>query len=178
VTEPVARASARRTVRVAVALVAGQAVLCAVIGWVTLGSGHAHKPAPVRTVEPLAAKPLVIPPPLVAPGPKPPRSSATPSPSADRKDSTSASARSRPSTRPPRSAPARVSASARAPIKPAPPPGQPALALPSPSADDEVQSPAKPLDPCAPVDAKGLTLAGLSLLCVKSDDGSLRWQIN
>jgi hypothetical protein len=178
VTEPVARASVRRTVRVAVALVAGQAVLCAVIGWVTFGSGHAHRPGPVRTVEPLAAKPLVIPPPVVTPPPRPPRSSAAPS--AAKKDTTSASPSARPSSRQPRSAPASVAEPARSPRPDSPPlpPAGPALSVPSPSSDDEVQSPVKLLDPCDPVDAPGLTVAGLSLRCVKGDDGRLHWQIN
>jgi hypothetical protein len=177
VTEPVARASVRRTVRVAVALVAGQAVLCAVIGWVTFGSGHAHRPGPVPTVEPLAAKPLVIPPPVVLPPPRPPRSPATPS--AAKKDTTSASPSARPSTREPRSTPASVAEPARSPRSgPSPPPEGPALAVPSPTPDDQVQSPVKLLDPCDPVDALGLTVAGLSLRCVKGDDGSLHWQIN
>ena len=54
-TESVARAaSPRRTVRVAVALVTGQAALCAVIGWMTFGSPD---PAPPRATRPVA--PLV-----------------------------------------------------------------------------------------------------------------------
>jgi hypothetical protein len=177
VTEPVARASVRRTVRVAVALVAGQAVLCAVIGWVTFGSGHPHRPGPVPSVEPLAARPLVIPPPAVLPPPKPPRSSATPS--AGKKDTTSASSAPRSSTGQSHSAPASAAETTRSPVRQAsPPPEGPALAQPSPSSDDEVQSPVKLLDTCEPVDALGLTVAGLSLRCVKGADGSLRWQIN
>jgi hypothetical protein len=176
VTEPVARASVRRTVRVAVALVAGQAVLCAVIGWVTFGSGHTHRTGPVPSVEPLAAKPLVIPPPAVVPPPKPPRSSATPS--AGKKDTTSASSSPRSSTGQPHAAPASVAETTRSPGRPSPPPEEPALTQPSPSSDDEVQSPVKLLDACDPVDALGLTVAGLSLRCVKGADGSLHWQIN
>ena len=62
VTEPVAHAaSPRRTVRVAVALVAGQAALCAVIGWVTFGAAEPGTPADTRQVDPLAGPPVVVP---------------------------------------------------------------------------------------------------------------------
>jgi hypothetical protein len=53
---------------VAAVLVAGQAALCAVIGWVTLVGAHAPK-AGTPTPNPLAGGPLVVPLPTVAPAP-------------------------------------------------------------------------------------------------------------
>jgi hypothetical protein len=172
VTEPVARTSVRRTVRVAVALVLGQALLCALIGWLTFGSGHAHPRGPVPTSEPLAGKPLVIPPPVVVPPPRPPRPSAEPSVT---KKVRTASPSERPSTRPPSSP---TSTPARSPVRQASPTGQPALALPTPPTADPVQSPVKVLDVCAPEDAIGLTAEGVPVTCVLGRDGNLRWQIN
>jgi hypothetical protein len=172
VTEPVARTSVRRTVRVAVALILGQAVLCAVIGWVTFGSGHAQPRGPVPTTEPLAGKPLVIPPPVVVPPPRPPQPSAEPSVS---KKVRRASPSERPSTRPSSSP---TTTPARSPVRQASPTGQPALALPTPPTAGPVQSPVKVLDVCAPADAIGLTAEGVSVTCVLGGDGTLRWQIN
>jgi hypothetical protein len=196
VTEPVARASARRTVRVAVALVAGQAALCAVIGWVTLGGPHtAGLPAP----NPLAGGPLVVPPLTVAPAPPTsvptaPRTSVRPAP-------TSAPPAPLPppvivpagatSTRPPTS----TAPQPHPPIPPAPmpvtaaktPPVAPTV-LASPSSDSNLAPTPTPTasdiqqgvvvgDPCDPVGAAGTTVDGTPVLCVLGDDGVQRWQI-
>jgi hypothetical protein len=173
VTEPVARTSVRRTVRVAVALVAGQALLCAVIGWVTFGASHAHRPgAPVSTVEPLAGKPLVMPPAVSVPPPRAPSASVTPSAKEKVKTSAPASPRQSPSRRPP------AEDSTSPPVMLASPPPRPADVAPSPTPADQVQSPVKLLDVCEPLDAKGLTADGVPVRCVKSADGTLHWQIN
>jgi hypothetical protein len=52
-----AAGTVRRTVRVAVALVVGQALLCALIGWLTLGRGHGSG----SSVDQMAAPPAVPP---------------------------------------------------------------------------------------------------------------------
>ena len=49
----------RRTVRVAVALVIGQALLYALIGWLTLGHSRSEPHRPAAPVDQLAAPPLV-----------------------------------------------------------------------------------------------------------------------
>jgi hypothetical protein len=175
VTEPVARTSVRRTVRMAVALVAGQAVLCAVIGWVTFGAGHPHRPSAAPTVEPLAVKPLVIPPPVIVPPPRPPRSSAAPS--TGRKASTAVSSERSSSTPTPRPSSSRPAA-ARPAAGRAATPDPPALVVPSPAPDDVVQSPVTVPDVCDPVDARGLTADGVSVTCVVGRDGVLRWQLS
>jgi hypothetical protein len=178
VTVPVARASVRRTVRVAAALVAAQALLCGVIGWVTFGARHPHHPTAVPTVEPLAGKPLLIPPPVIAPPapPRPPRPSASastrkkvdaPPPSSPRP------ARRTRSSPPPEPVP-EVRSSPAAQVSPS----QQTALLPTALPDGVVQSPVKILDGCAPVNAKGLTADGISVTCRQAADGTLRWQIN
>ena len=170
-TEPVARTSVHRTVRVAVALIAGQALLCGVVGWVTFGAGPArHSSAPVPTVEPLAGKPLTIPTPAPPP-PRPPKSSASSSPSA--RESSVKAVPATTATRPrPTSKPA-----ARIPLKQVSPP-PPVPALPIPASADPVQSPVELFDVCAPAGALGRTADGVSVRCVLGIDGTLHWQIN
>jgi hypothetical protein len=185
VTEPVAGApSVRRTVRVAVALLAGQALLCAVIGWLNFGPSPAHRGA-ARPVDPLAA------PPFVAPAPSAGRvktSAATPRPTR-----TSAKEKA-PTTRPPRptlpppdpESPSIVdapspAASSLEPVQPAPPETTPELGTrpppPSPSPSDKVQAPVKVSDDCAPEGALGKTSNGTNVRCVRKADGELRWEI-
>ena len=55
----------RRTVRVAVALLLGQAVLVAVIGWVTYRYSPAHRHRGAAVVDQMAGAPRVLPPPAV-----------------------------------------------------------------------------------------------------------------
>jgi cytoskeletal protein RodZ len=167
--------SVRRTVAVATALVASQAVLCAVIGWVTFGGKDAAHSQP-RAAEPLLGPPLVVPPVTVVPVTTPP------SHHPEKADKTATSA--------PRhtSAPARVSASAEAspsiealPAAPSPPATSPTVsglvrpaATPSPSAtqpDVEVGA------TCDPENADGLTTDGVAVRCLRDDDGNLVWQI-
>jgi hypothetical protein len=82
-----ATSGVRRTVRLAAALVVGQVLLVAVIGWVTFTYADKRPGGNTPAVERLAAPPAAIPPPAVpAPG-----DSATPAPPA----STSTSGRTR-----------------------------------------------------------------------------------
>jgi hypothetical protein len=193
VTVPVARASARRTVRVAAALVAGQAVLCAVIGYVTLG-GHATRDTnAARTDNPLAAHPFVRP----APAPPSPTTAAPKQPAAAKSTigRPAATARSRRSPEltptPPaaESPPDVLVAPAGPPTGPTTPTGPPTT--PSPDATSSTGQSGQPPSPpaslptqesvtvgesCAPVDAPGVTTDGIVAHCVSSDDGVLRWQ--
>jgi hypothetical protein len=199
VTVPVARASARRTVRVAAGLVAGQAVLCAVIGYITLGDHGSGGTAVGRMRNPLAAEPFAPSAPAVpipspstttttaAPEPPPvPRLTAVRRPASER-------SRQRPAVTPPP-----TSAAESAPgILIAPPPSTtaPATAPPSlpPSAStsetpsSETGAPSPPVsqstdfpvtdgEVCAPVDAQGTTTDGKAALCVSGTDGVLRWR--
>jgi hypothetical protein len=177
----------RRTVRVATALVAGQALLCAVIGWVTIGPPDAG-PRAARTVEPLAAPPVV--PSLAGPAPAPPRvspppdSAQTPSPRGSRARSSASRAPA-----PPRRT--------RATTKPAPPPDEsPTLVIAppepgetrttpdpgiigtvAPSPVETVQGPVTVGEECEPEGAPGITADDRKVRCVRNDDGDLRWQI-
>ena len=160
--------------RVAAALVVGQVLLCAVIGWVTFRSGQTRRPDSVPPADPLAAKPLAIPPPVVVPPPSPkPSASSSAARKAALSTEPSARASSKPPPSPPAPAEARKSPATRPPLA-----AQPDLVVPTPEPDASVQSPVKVLDPCDPVDATGLTADGVSVRCVEGDDGTLRWQIN
>ena len=195
-TEPVARASARRTVRVAVALVAGQAALCAVIGWITLGGPHtAGLPAP----NPLAGGPLVVPPLTVAPAPPTsvptaPRTSVRPAPTsappaplpppvivpagATSTRPPTSTARQRPLPITPTPIPV-TTAKTFPPVAPtvlASPSGTNLAPTPTPTASD-IQRGVVVGDPCDPVGAAGTTVDGTPVLCVLGDDGVQRWQI-
>jgi hypothetical protein len=182
VTEPVARTSVRRTVRMAVALVAGQAALCAVIGWVTFGAGHPDRPGnAAQAVDPLADPPQIEPPATAAPAP--PGSATVPPAPPAAKASTSTRASSHPAApKPHRSTPARAAPvpaprqSAAAP-RPSPPGGQAELQHPSP-APTGTQSGAVLGEPCDPVGAPGLTVDHIVLHCILGIDGNQSWQIN
>jgi hypothetical protein len=181
VTEPVARAvSPRRTVRVAVALVAGQATLCAVIGWVTFGP---PEPAPQAAgVNPLTS-PIELPtsslplPPLPMPPAPPDASMSKAAPLSPRAPRSSKPATSRATSKPAAEEPRPIIATDEVP--PEPPPTSPTLNLtPPPSAVDEVQFPVVEGAPCSPEGAQGLTSEQVELRCEKDDDGDLVWQIN
>jgi hypothetical protein len=190
VTVPVARGSARRTVRVAAALIAGQAALCAVIGYLTLGGPHLHKGSSAPAApDPLAGAPLVVPPPQIPP----PSSDAAPK---QPPDSTSRSSVAASAGRPSRSAapeqqrilaaePSPPSATSPAAASP------PAIAsvppsAPSPSVGDQFASPnptntdiqrdVEVGDSCSPLGADGLTADGTAVRCLRGADGQLRWQ--
>jgi hypothetical protein len=197
VTVPVARASARRTVRVAAGLVAGQAVLCAVIGYVTLG-GHGSGGTTARgTIDPLAAEPFRMPIPRVPPlsptnvAPQQPATAkfTSPRPPAGTRSRHHSDVTPAP-TPPPAAEPApdilvATSLPTTAPV-PVPPslPGPDATSIP---ASTESAAPSPPVSEsttpdvqvgamCNPVNARGLTTDGKAALCVSETDGVLRWQ--
>jgi hypothetical protein len=194
VTVPVARASARRTVRVAAGLVAGQAVLCAVIGYVTLGNPVSHTTNGARIIQPLGAGPIALTPPAVRP-PSPP----TVPPAATTRST-------------PARAPAATGSRHRTEVTPAPTPtpaaepppdllvgtsdpssgasSNPTVA-PTSTAAPEVpstasstdQAPSPPVtqlsvtigDTCAPIDAVGVATDGSAVRCAVDADNVLRW---
>jgi hypothetical protein len=187
VTVPVARGSARRTVRVAVALVAGQAALCAGIGYLTLGGAHQHSHASPGAADPLAAGPLVVPPVQIMPpsagsaAPRPPSASTTRTTAttpATRPPPAAGSDRQRAAAEPPSSP---LADPATAPMPPPVPtktiaPTGPQFLTPEPS-DSGVQQDVKLGDVCSPVGADGLTTDDQKVRCVRDADGQLRWQL-
>jgi hypothetical protein len=66
-------------------------------------------------------------------------------------------------------------------VQPAPPEATPGLATrpppPAPSPTDQVQSPVKVGEDCAPEGALGKTSNGTNVKCVRKADGGLRWEI-
>jgi hypothetical protein len=186
VTAPVARGSARRTVRVAVALIAGQAALCAVIGYLTLGGPHLHSHASPAAADPLAAGPLVVPPVQIMPpsaaavAPKPPSASSsrpTATTLAARRSDSADPDRQRAAAEPPPS----PLVEPPTPLPPAAPtkaasPSGPQFATPQPS-DSDIQQNVKVGDVCSPIGADGVTADEESVRCVRSADGQLRWQL-
>ena len=175
-TEPGARAtSVRRTVTVATALVASQAVLCAVIGWITFGGGDEPAHSKARAAEPLLGPPIVVPPASVAPVGS---LSATPhhSPARIARSTlkpTSAPARA---VGPPAS-PGRTGATEIAPKPPVTTHGTNLAPRPTPSAS-EVQRNAEVGKQCDPEDANGVTADDIAVRCVRDSDGNLVWQID
>jgi hypothetical protein len=201
VTVPVARPSARRTVRVAAALVAGQAALCAVIGYVTLGGPPTRGPEAAPRVDPVAIPPLVVPAPTVPPPLS--RTTVAPAPplvarSTTARPRTIARPKQRPelSPTPPSQAPPGilVASSDPGPVPPIPPVTPvPPTPTPAPSTESAIsESPAPvppPLPPssatqppvtvgdtCDPADGPGRSADGTAVLCVPGNDGVARWQ--
>jgi hypothetical protein len=158
----------RRTVRTAVALVVGQALLCALIGWLTFGRSTATAPGRrgSTTVDGLALRP-VDPSSSTAPR-NPPRSV----PAASGSARTVPGATRHLPTAPPTVAPAPSSA---APAAPAVPP-EPSTLLasnttapvvpPAPPASVEVQAPVLVGARCRPAGAFGLTVDGTAVRCL------------
>lgn len=181
VTEPVPSAtSPRRTVRVAVALVAGQAALCAVIGFVTFGPGPGSTSAGQAGAE--ARAPVVMPTANIglpaAPLPPVPGKSTAPPPKPQVKPSRVGHAKAEPS-------PKRTTRRAAAPPKPisAPTTTKPAASKPpdigvAPTATpgNEFQLPVKKGDECETEGDRGRTLGGDAVRCAKGEDGALSWQ--
>ena len=187
----------RRTVRVAMALVAAQAALCAVIGWFMFGSPHTG-PEPRGSVDPHAGAPTAIP----AVSVRLPAASPAPTPAAER---TAASPSARRSFRAP--AP---------PPEPPVPPERPAVdedrSEPTPTVDEEspstvisrapTASPSEPTpgpdpesgsptpaatitpdpvvlgQPCPDEGEPGVTADDIVVHCVPGADGTLRWQVD
>jgi hypothetical protein len=183
VTEPVPSAtSPRRTVRVAVALVAGQAALCAVLGYLTFGAGPSTTSAPDRAAE--ARAPAVMPTASlavpVAPMPPVPGTSASTRSTPQRKSRTVVGAKAEPSPRkkatrqaeePPRTIIAPDDGADPAPQPTGPKPTGGATATPG----DELSGPKKVGDPCDTEGLLGLTAEGKPVRCTRDDDGDLRW---
>lgn len=187
-TASVARGTARRTVRVAVALIAGQAALCAVIGYVTLGGPSLHKGTATPQANPLAGGPIEVPPALVLPAPTagaptPPHVSATPHRSPSRRGVARTSAPATGQRAEVEVPPSLESASMDPSSEPVPP--QVPTTTPSPSTGNQLATPSatpsavqlnvKVGDPCSPVGAAGQTADGKAVTCVQGVDGTLRW---
>jgi hypothetical protein len=163
-------ASVRRTVLVAGALLAGQALLCAVIGVVTFGE-RGGEPADVRVAGPRFAPPPVAP---SAPGPSPTRSAAAKQRGAVR------SSMSRPVS-PPAGPPSR--SSSPAPREAGPVASQPpavttppeVIGLPPPPS---AGAPAPPVvnEPCDTEGLIGMTVTGQVVRCAHGLGGMLRWR--
>jgi hypothetical protein len=186
----------RRTVRVAVSLLLGQALLCAVIGWVTYRYSPAHRHRGPTVVDQLAdaprrhPKPAEVRPAETSPGPRAtnrprtrapvPRSTAPPSfpvPTL--------------SAQPVISLPVTLPAPPVTPVPPAPsaPPVSLApTALPArppnspvPSVDlfppGPVQQPVTVGEPCHPLGAIGRTAKGTEVRCLRTRTHRQRWKI-
>ena len=199
-TVPVARAHVRRNVRMAVALVVGQAVLCVVIGYIALGGLGTHPKAPPRAVGPLAV----------------PTTEATPQPSAN------ARTPSPPGQSVPAGGPGQLGTPADPPVLPATMAAPPAdtagttpllvaptgglptgttipslLEAPSPATvesattsatttsdptaaatqNSRLQPTAVLGDPCPRAGATGVTSDGVDVVCLPDAHGTLVWQL-
>jgi hypothetical protein len=178
----------RRTVRVAVALVAGQLLLCTVIGWVTFSHPRerAHRDS-------AAVDQMVVPPIPIAPSPSPPAPSPTPAPTPTtaipRKHSTHQVDRAPPATTaqpaveaatggPAAAAPATTSESPQVTLLP---PAASVVPAPSPSASatptEAVEEPVVAGAPCDRLGALGRTADGVDVRCLPDRQGRLRWKI-
>jgi hypothetical protein len=184
--------SSRRTVRVAIALAAGQAALCAVIGWVTFGPGLDGSVAG-KPLDSVAGAPAVIPAPSVGVPPAPLPVPSSPKPAAR----TTSRTHERPAAEKPRTTRAAVAETRQSPA-PAPAPtstpsaaGTTSAALlpPSPPRQpDDMTGSASP-DPtaaaaevevgveCDDEGAPAVTIDDHAVQCVRGDDGVLRWQL-
>ena len=166
--------------RVAVALVAGQAALCVVIGWVTFGpSGPEPEPQPQAAGggPPLSER-IVFPTPPTVPAvvAPPPGASASKAPSSPRASRSSTSPTTRATSKQVTEEPQpNIAPAEDAPVPPEPDPGV-AATLP-PSSIAPVQSPAVEDESCDPEGAEGLTSDGVELRCVLDAGGDLVWQI-
>ena len=187
-----ATSGVRRTVRLAAALVVGQVLLVAVIGWVTFTQAGQHSGRDTPAVEQLAAPPAVIPPPAV---PAPTRS-ATPGPGAG--TSTAGHPRDR-TTDPDRPAAARASSSSRPPaagpvLPPLPPPvatpgsgpetapltlvptsDSPAAVTPTPTASSS--PPVLAGQACTEMYTLAQAADGQMVQCLPTRSHQLRWKI-
>jgi hypothetical protein len=202
--EPVSGTRAvRRTVRVAVALIVGQALLCMLIGWLTFG----HPRSTGSTVDEMAAPPL-SPPPAVTGDYAPTAGSvpaATPArvTTSGRKTAWTRAATDPPTFGPPTIDPATIVPALKSPpAVPLPPPPTPTVADPTPGsaattsppvvglqppqpvdspspvvASPEVQSPVVVGELCRPELAYGRTAGGTVVRCLRTWHHRPRWKI-
>ena len=187
----------RRTVRVAVALVVGQAMLCAAIGWVIFSYSreHAHRDSPV--VDQMAAPPAGIPPPPSGLTPIPTRAPTSPAPTTRKTRTTSTrpaepvppATIDTPSIEaatgaltfpglPAGAAPAATSESPQLSQAPsAVPVGTAPTAAASPTPTEAVEEPVVAGAPCNRLGALGRTADGADVRCLPDARGHLRWKI-
>ncbi|MET0423398.1 MAG: hypothetical protein ABW046_05965 [Actinoplanes sp.] len=193
--EPVTvTSSVRRTVRMAVALVIGQALLCALIGWLTLGSSQDQTRRPASPpVDQLAAPPppaLLEPTATISTAPRQIRpvrpirpASSSPVARLDRTTRPTTPA-PRPSSKRPPSRPPLPSTNPTPPAPPVPP----GLLTPSPQpsssatpiglpGDEPVQQAVTIGDRCRPEGAYGRTKRGVLARCLSSWHRGPRWKI-
>ncbi len=171
----------------AVALVVGQAVLCAFIGWMTLGRSRSE---PVRPPGSAVVDQLAIPP-LAGPAPPSLTSRSTVVPSKQARKPTTPTSRASPrrsatTAVPPSSTVTRTPEPILAPpeepalLPPAPPPPSatpPATTRPTTPAPDVVQEPVRVGDECRPEGAYGRTADGELVRCVREWRHRSRWKI-
>jgi hypothetical protein len=181
-------------VRVAAALVAGQAVLCAVIGYVTLGGGPGSPTTNGAWMGgPLAARPIKVPTPtvlLTSPttvAPDPPAIGATthahPAAGTESRQHAGVSPTPAPAESPPdvlagTSDPPTATSPTAAPSSTAAAPEAPSTGT---SSDSPPSAQATQLsvtidDVCDPVDAPGIATDGRPVRCASDTDGVLRWR--
>jgi hypothetical protein len=178
-----AAGTVRRTVRVAVALIVGQALLVALIGWLTFGQAGGPRPA----VDQVAAPPQVPPPTATSRYASPSRSATT---------SLHPPRVGVPATTDRKAAPRRTPPATADPPDPAPPstlvetpspaatvtpvPSNSALVPPAPPAASDVpvvQTPVTVGDRCWPEGAYGRTADGTLVRCLRTTHHRRRWKI-
>jgi hypothetical protein len=181
VTEPVARVSSvRRTVTVATALVVSQAVLCVVIGWVTIDH-HGRSGSSASAAAPVLGPPVVVPPATIRPvSPTRPagessqflrsRKPAEPA-------STGISAARTGVTAPTGATEPTKTITAPAPEPPSAEAPNGIRASPSPS-KSPIQQGVVPGTACDPAGADGITRTGQAARCSPGRSGDLVWQID
>jgi hypothetical protein len=170
---------------VAAALVAGQAVLCGVIGWVTLG-GREPARSTTRAAEPHLGPALVVPPVTVAPmpvtapgrpGPRPATTAAT----GTLLTGSSTPEGAGPSVLPtPRATPPHTATRTPASPRPSPPTSAPTtdVLIPTPTArPSDILVNVVIGEKCVPEGADGLTVAKVTVRCQRDRSGDLVWQI-
>jgi len=162
-------------VTIATVLIASQAVLCAVIGWVTFGGREQAGGSAARAAEPDLGPALVVPPVSVAP--------VTTSPTAHRPRRSTPTPSAKPSRTPPRVPPAPPRSTATKTTSPAATkrsstrsPEGAVVVKPTPSAS-EVQGNAVVGAKCSPAGAEGVTVLGLAVRCRSDRSGDLIWQL-
>ena len=172
----------RRTVIVAVSLVTGQALLGAVIGFVTFDRDDGAPVAP-RAADVVAAPPIVVPAPSL---PVPSRSSRAPRKRAAAEVSTSIRRTVPPPAEPteteterPRTSTAprpATTAPEPAPSSTPPPPAPPPTALLPPEYDAPPDDTPVIRERCDEEGATGRTDDGRAVRCERDRDGDLRWR--